>query len=351
MLGLLGAALSLTLAPSPDAAPRPELTLRWSAPAACPDAQEVERSVAQRLANRPLTDRLLEVDARVVETEAGYSVTLNVAEAGETTTRSFEALDCGEASQTAALLLAISIDPLADSEPKPEEPKPEEPKPEEPEPPQPEPLVPAPQAPPSDAPEPTQPGPPPEPESRDKRPALLQPPAGGLGLRAHVLGGLGFGPLPTATGLVAGGIGIGGGLWQVEATGEFWTPSVGGESRNREIEVRATLFAFGARGCLVLHPRSLTLPLCAGLAAGQMRAEGLNVAAPDDASSPWVGLRLGPGLVWWPAPWIGLTGRVDGLLTVYRPNFTTSPSGLVHRAGVGGVTALVGVNLRFFSKP
>lgn len=352
MLGLNGVALALLLAPSSSTTSRPELSLRWTAPRSCPDGASVEASVARRLASRPTTDRKLVADARVTETESGYMVVLEIAEAGERTTRSFEALDCTEASETAALLLAITIDPLAEPEPEPE-PEPVEPEPVEPEPVEPKPIPEAPQT------APAEPTPPreavpiePEPPTAAEDPSqLLRPAVHGLGLRAHVLGGVGFGPLPTATGVIGGGIGVGGGLWQVEATGEFWTPSVGGQSVNPEIEVRARLFAFGARGCFVLHPRTLTIPLCAGVAAGVMTADGENVRVPDTARSPWVGVRAGPGLVWWPSRWLGLSGRVDGVLSMYQPRFTTSPSGLVHEARLGGVTALIGVNLRFLSTP
>lgn len=320
----------------------PALDLVWTAPPACPDQRSVEEDVARHLSGSSREDAQTHAQVDVTQTEAGFAVRLAVQTDDAQIEREFVAGVCADAAETTALLIAMSIDPLlASSNELPEattEPAGPEPEPAQPVPAQP--VVPSPPSEPSPAHDVQLAQPPSEP-----------PPAmddGGMRVefRGHLLAGVGAGPLPTATGAIEAGFGVGANAWQAEATIEGWTPSTGGDS-SAAVRVRASLLAFGARGCgIPAVGRRFSFPLCAGLLIGPMFARGLNVRVPDEARTAWAAARLSGGAVVWARPWLGIGVHLSGHATLYRPRFATSPSGSVHEAAGVGVRGLLGVSLR-----
>ena len=86
--------------------------IRWEAPEGCPGADEVAAQVVADL-GRPLREG--EVDARLVVTPKGarWRVDMTVTTVAGEGERSLEAASCAELAASAALILALTIDPLA----------------------------------------------------------------------------------------------------------------------------------------------------------------------------------------------------------------------------------------------
>jgi hypothetical protein len=107
----------------PTAALAEPLALTWDSPDGCPDRDDVEELVTQRLGERAVTSNLpLTASGRITQTPNGLLLTLRTPH-GE---RRLEAPSCDELAQSAAVILALLIDPHAAPEPAPEsEPEPE----------------------------------------------------------------------------------------------------------------------------------------------------------------------------------------------------------------------------------
>jgi hypothetical protein len=125
---VLALASGLALA-MPCAALAAPLELAWDAPDACPDREAVEALVSQRLGERS-TPRAapLTASGRISTGPTGFALTLRT----PTGERKLEAASCDELAQSAAVILALLIDPRAAPVPPPSvEPEPEpEPEPD-----------------------------------------------------------------------------------------------------------------------------------------------------------------------------------------------------------------------------
>jgi hypothetical protein len=123
-----GLAFGLAMA-MPCAVLAAPLELAWDAPDGCPDRDAVEALVSQRLGERS-TPRAapLTASGRISTAPIGFVLTLRT----PTGERKLEAASCDELAQSAAVILALLIDPRAAPEPSPSvEPEPEaEPEPE-----------------------------------------------------------------------------------------------------------------------------------------------------------------------------------------------------------------------------
>lgn len=102
-----GVMLGLAL---PCAAAAEPLALDWDAPNGCPDEDDVEKLVSQRLGEHSTTSTSqLSASGRVVRTPAGFALTLST----PTGERRLESARCDELAQSAAVILALLIDPRA----------------------------------------------------------------------------------------------------------------------------------------------------------------------------------------------------------------------------------------------
>src|SRR5689334_20049544 len=160
-------ALALFGEPSSDAASA-SVDLRWSAPADCPDVDEVRGNVEALVGTALVPGDAIVVDGVVTRSDDGWSLALSITSASGSRSRTLPGASCRELARVAALLIAVAIDPTMQDEP-------------EPEPPPPEPVA----APPSPPPSPS-PSPPP------RRRRL----AGAIGVH----GVLGYGALPRVAG-------------------------------------------------------------------------------------------------------------------------------------------------------
>lgn len=244
--------------------------------------------------------------------------------------RSVTGPTCASVSAAAAFITALVVDPdlrVADPEP---------PAPEPAAIPEPPPPAALPEPPPSVAePAPATSPPPPRPATRRVRGLLRL--AGGL----EALGMPGVGPaLLPAVGLL-------GARWRVEASALYRAPTraVRDDAPNAGGAIR--LWTVGLRGCGVVRPRPLELPLCLGVEAGQARGDGFGVQDPARVRLPWLALTAGPALAWAPRPWLALWLGLDVAVPLLRGHFTVAGLGDVHTYAPASLRAALGLEARF----
>jgi hypothetical protein len=341
-------ALALLVAP---AAP---LEVEWVAPAGCPGAAEVKAAVERTLG--PPADRErapIRAVGRVEPSAAGVRLQLEVHEGAAVSRRELEGATCGEVTDAAALILAMAIDPrvalsggegagetgpgeesvtsgesvtASEGETAPE-------------------SVPVPES--ETATESTAPSPASRVEPTVASPAETSRRPSRLHFVARAMAGVGLGPLPSPSASLGLAAAVGGRLWRAEAVAHYWPPVEGDAPDDPSRSARASLWSVGARGCVVPEVRRAAFPVCTGVDAGIMRAEGREgVADPQTARTPWAAVVLGAGAEWWPIRFVGLGARLDGHAAVFRPQFITAPSGRIHQAGAVGLQLLGGLLVR-----
>jgi len=106
---------------------------------------------------------------------------------------------------------------------------------------------------------------------------------------------------PTAN-LTAGLLGR---RWRVELGAMYRAPTDAPNPVVPAIGARIRLWAVAARGCGVLRPWVLELPLCAGLEAGQAIGRGYGYTGLTERL-PWLAALVGPALAWAPRRWIAV---------------------------------------------
>ncbi|WAS90109.1 hypothetical protein [Nannocystis punicea] len=316
MLGSTSALLLLSLAGPP--------AIEWRAPEGCPTRDDVLDALAAL--TRPPDLEGVRVRGVVRRVAGRYELRLDIHTRRLTQRRVERADACESLDGAAALIIAIAIDPLEFANqlaPPPPEPTPEpEPEPAPPVPPPPEIVEPAPVGP---EPKPAaDPPPPPTPEPTPTRPPL-PPRSRDLSVLVRVDGAIDAGATPTIAGDVGGALGI---LWRrlrMEAVGHYMPPrplTFGAEDARVGTVAR---WALGVRGCGRFIRGVLEIPVCLGLEAGQLLAEGAGITVdPRRARPPWFAASLGLGLVWSPHPRVGLGVRTDFLVTPLRAPFTVS---------------------------
>jgi hypothetical protein len=365
MLGLSAAAWLGALsfgAAAPDVEPLPSapapaalsVVLEWSAPARCPSASAVQQRLTRALADSAADPRGLRARASVTEDDSG-ALTLALAldrDDGPVGRRTMQAGDCDELATAAVLIVALAVDPDAKLEdplpdagdpsedgihvpPEPEPPPQLEPRPEPEREPQPDPRTP--------------PDPPPQPDPPTPRDSEPRPPTLHAGLRLGA--GAGLSVLPGATAVISAAAATWGRAWRAELGASYWTPV---ETRPGDGPVggRIQQWTLDARGCGLLRPGPLELPLCAGLDVGAVHGKGVGVAAPRHVASLRLAFTAGAALVWRPArwnqrvgPWIG----ADLLVAVVRARFRATPAapGLVYHTPPLGGRVAAGIEVRF----
>jgi hypothetical protein len=319
--------------------PTAALELSWQAPQGCPDALAVRERVATLLASVDArgTPRSLRVGVTITtQAREGVRLRLEIAQGESVDARELVGADCREVTEAAALIVAMTLEPsvldtLGASEPEPATVPEPEPAAEEPS-----------REPSADPIEPTVVTPPARAPSPASEPARSLP----IGVGAEVEGGVGFGPLPRASGVLAAAVGVRGRWFRVDATGAYWTPR---RSEAREPGVRAQVWSVGARACGVPRAGRVEVPLCAGVVAGLMHARGLGSdLEAQRVSSPWAAVIASATAVVRVLPWLGVRVGAEGHVAFARPAFHTDPSRTqVHRAGLGGVALRAGLEVKF----
>ncbi|MCA9709138.1 MAG: hypothetical protein KDK70_25060 [Myxococcales bacterium] len=355
MLGWSTVALLGALSSGP-AASDPGMMLEWSAPAGCPSQTAVRQRLSDALADSAADPRGMRARALVTQDDAGgLTLELELArDDGPGGRRTMQARDCHELAKAVVLIVALAVDPDVDLDALPVEPPPDPvpvpvpvPEPGTPTMPEPEPAPPSEPAPldpaPSEAPEPE----PPEP-NEPREPARRQASALPVGL--YVTAGAGLSVLPKPTAVLSLGAATWGRAWRAELGASYWTP-VDTFPTGDTTGGRIQQWTLDARGCGLLRPGPLEIPLCAGVDGGAVHGKGLGLPAARQVTSLRLALAAGAALVWAPARLRGrLALRLDaeGLVALVRARFRASPAapGLVYYTPLVGGRVSAGLEVR-----
>jgi hypothetical protein len=339
---LLTSRLALTPA-TPTPTPAAEATAyRWSAPPECPDAahvrEEIEYYAARGLEKTGAV--LSSADGSIVELpEGGYRLLLRMeVPQGTAVERTLQDESCEVLAETAALMIAATIDPSATSRPPPmREVRAPPPEPEPDPPPSPPPPSPPPMA-----------KPPTPPVQRcdvgrsrlRERPADLRP---CVGLDAHV--GVQFGILPKIVGTGVGGdVSLSWSRLRLLLGASHWFRRPARVDDGRGGDLQLTHGTLGA--CARLGRAKVEVPLCGGAELGAMYGRGVGVDAPRSERVLWAAVWAGPRIAWLPVRRLALGAGVDLVIPLARYRFDIDGIGVVHRVGPVGGRIRVGLGVR-----
>ena len=327
--------------------PAEAVALHYEAPPSCPERDVVRAMVNDTLAALPETENRHVVSAQIVvedEVPASFRLDLAIDDGTTTLTKTLRGPTCSELTQTAAVLVAIAVDPriagLAVAAPALE-------------PPQVDGVVPP--AVPADI------GDPSAPTEATSQPAVLittQNPAplrleslspvlrsrvrrARPGLDLRLAGGGGFNLQPGFAGFGTAALGVEGNRWRVEAGVRYWPPK---QAVQAQATGRFQLVSMVVRGCAVPSVRTLAFPLCGGASIGGIHGRGVVVDRTAAAWFPWLALTAGPSVRWRLHERVALWFGADVVVAVLRGSFVVQPlREPVHRPGVVGFTTAVGL--------
>ena len=308
--------------------PAPAYELQWDAPDTCPDQADVDRRIAEALAQTEPEDRPpVTARARVELGDDGqHHLTLHLGRTEPLAERTLDATACEELRDATVLLVALAVDPTI------EPPAPEPPaQPEPPTEPEPEPL-------PEPAPQP-QPDPEPEPASpAEPTPPLPPVPESTPPPRLHGALAVGAGPslgvTPKLDAAIALAFALEGRAWRVELGGTYFTPRRDAATNNPDIGGRYQAWHAVPRGCWLPPVRAVAIPLCGGVGVGAMHARGTGALQARSPASVWLSAAASVGVIWRPSALrerFGLGVRLEVLPALTRPAFGTPQSGEIYR--------------------
>lgn len=329
----------------------PGYTLEWEASGACPSTDEVREAIDALLIDAAVPDQPpVAARGRIEGTERGHRLVLEIG--GRP--REIEGPDCTELSRTAALIVAMAVDPrvLAQVDRHPHK---------EPVAPDPPPLV---------VPPVEMPVPPPTPEhGTPARPGDPNPnpnpnpnpvapredaarPARVLGVAGAIAAGLDVGTLPAPAAHVAVSLSGFTRRLRIDVVGDYVARRGIDSPEVDEIGIDVQAWSVGVRGCGLWHVRRASLAACVSARGGLVHARGRGVGLqPESARQPWAG--IGPaGLVIVPlSPRIGLLAGLDVLVAATRGGFRTDPSGRVAQTWPVTPSLWVGIQWRSLTGP
>lgn len=339
-------ALLTEVAPAPAPALEQPTTYAWSGPPQCPDAAHVQRTIEHYAARTLATSGnvLRSADGEITQEPSGdYRLRLRMEVAqGSTVERVLNDASCEVLAETAALMIAVTIDPTAVTRPPPlreTKPPPEPTPPPEPVPPPP-PKKSTPVAPPID----TTP-----PRTCDAGPSRLRAREPDLRpcLALEARAGLQLGLLPK---LVAPGVGIDVALtWsrlrlELGASHWFRRPARVADDPPRGGDLQLSTGSLGA--CARLGRAKIEVPLCGGAEAGAIYGRGIGVDAPRSERVLWAAAWVGPRVLWVLRPRLVLLGGVDLVVPLARYRFEIEGIGLVHEVDPVGGRFRLGLGVR-----
>jgi hypothetical protein len=296
-------------------APASGIEIHWEAPPECPAEDEV-KLYTERLLGQPLqTPRASLVVARgkVRRAESGnWELLLKLTSGDRTSEETLVAARCRSLADVTSLKVALAMDPVAVADT----------------------IIVAAE---------------PPPETRAPAPLVAPPPTppkADFALRAQ--GGAEAATFRTAAAGVAAFISFERSNWRAELGGAALWGSRAQYSDLPTIGARLQLYTGTLRACVLPRVGSITFPLCGGVEAGAMRAEGYGVAETFTATSPWVALELAPAVRFNLDRRLSFWVEGDGLVPVVRSSFTVRNLENLYTAPPGGLRAWIGMELRLF---
>ena len=320
--------------------PPTDRPIRWDAPASCPDGEAVRQRTSQ-LVGRELQPGELAVEGSITQSGDLYVLDLRLTTDEAHPSQRLEARQCETLAQTAALIAAVLLDPVAavttvDREMGPE--VPEEPVPTTAQPPvatpNPAPVEPAPKAPP--------------PQRRTSRRTTKDRPFFGW---ARLRAGGSFGAVPGGTGGFDGSFALGTARLRGELIGAYW---VGREVRRNGGRATVSLGNATVRFCGLVLPGKVQIPLCAGAELGAMRADARGVPQAETRRGFWLAGHAAAGVRWAFRPRLSLWVEAQVFVPAVFPRFElvdpddASLTAEVYTPNAAGPRGLVGLEYKLF---
>jgi hypothetical protein len=328
----------------------PNLALSWSTggASACPERQQVIEAIANSGLREQLgtwvpsqhAQALLSVEVELSVDGDIWRADMLLIDPDGQSRRQFEASSCQALADATALIVAVTLDPIAVSGSIADA-KASDPTPDPIREPPPEPRLVEPELPPE-----------PEPEdgtstlgvsssdAGDGEPAALDSRVR-VGLSLH--GGGGFGPTAGAHGSVGARAALLGDRWRVDVAGRWSTP-------RRETLASASgsfdAWTIEARGCFVPIAGPVELPLCPGFELGSVRGRGRPPTPnPTTSSFLWLAPSLSQGLTWAVVPRFAIGIELGLLAPLTRGRFAVGGTP-IEQLAVFGVRGLASLELR-----
>jgi hypothetical protein len=132
----------------------------------------------------------------------------------------------------------------------------------------------------------------------------------------------------------------------VEAAVQYWTPRT--TESNGEVRARLQMVTAGIRACPLIERGRVRFPLCAGIDAGGVlaRADGDELRNASPATEPWAGVVLAPGVRVAVAPRVSLGVALEGVISLYMPRFAViGLEGDLYQMGGGGLRGVFYVQI------
>ena len=325
---------------APDPAADPELEISWTAPPQCPTREQLIAQTEALLA-RPLAqpgDPALELVGRIDVEGEGFVLRLDFRRP-VARVRELRGSDCAELRDAAALVLAMTIDPLASLNELPDE---EPPRPEEPagEPAEDDPVDEAV----DQAREPSDPG---EPVDDEAGAAEETPERRELGGHLRLAGGVSLGPLPRVAGAPSLALGLSWRALRVELVGAYWLAADAVLDETPGVGARISLGWAAPRVCGVPSVSRVEFPLCGGIELGGMRGAAFGTSDARARTLAWVATQLGGGVSVELGRTVALWAGVDLVVPLTRPGFAIAGLGELHRSASVAFEACLGVEVHF----
>jgi hypothetical protein len=314
------------------------IDLDWSAPAGCPQADDVRAQIDLHLAREAFSDTLGAVSVEgsiepsIESSGDGWILHVRTELPSGRVQRDVTAGDCRELGQAAGLIIAVMLDPLRANERRRLD------------------VEPAPAPAPAPVPEPAPVLGPPTPTEASATDPDPPAPTMSRARRAFDLraaGVLELGTFDTVRGGAWLGAGIVGRRFRVDLALHWLAPR-----RLRPFaeapDAGVTLQQGGAtvRGCVIPTQGPLALAACLGVDAGFVRGRGIGLTTAQTTAAPWVALDLGPELQWISRRRIGVWAATDAVVNFVRPRWTVHDLGVAAQARWVGLRVLVGPAVR-----
>lgn len=310
--------------------------LEWVAPPSCPPADEGAEQLA-----RFLGDRVVAAEARVTLEAAGsadYVATVTVAGA----TRTIRSTDCTTLARAAALVVAVSLEPVVTAEAvhrrqtEPAEAVAAAPTPVDDD----------------DRTEPTA-----SPTSRSTSRSTLgradrpsdPAPRTPAPIRAHWLsasGGVAFAHVPALTGGARLSYAFTRRALRVQAELTYALPRTVGYRAEPALGGRFQSIAVGGRACFAPAVGRVAAPLCAGVEGGPVLGRGVGVINARRPTPAYVGAVASGALVVRASARVAVTAGAELLVAAVRPAFYVGARDVLLRAPPVGLRGLAGLEVR-----
>jgi len=292
-----------------------DVSVAWSGPPSCADAEPIERRVAA-LAG---PGAHLEASGVVTAGDGEWIVSLRVRAGDSWGERVLRAPTCEALRESVAVVLALSATPETARLPSPRPPPPEPPPPAEP------------GSPPGARDEPLH-------GARENARVRL---AAEAALDAGTLPRAAFGADVRAS--VAAGskvtLGLAGGIWLEERGSLPGQPSQG---------ARFDLLTADAFGCYeALRGGRVTLAPCATVEWGHVSASGFGALANGGATADWLGVGLGARAGWAITTWLAIGMEAAAVAPTGRQKFSITGAGTVFTTAIAAGRVEIGPELRF----